>query len=86
MPCPASLEAHWGQGGYALALSLACASLWRPQGTPPLAGASDQLEAAAEQHGDRVLDHIKRRAEWDFTSALSAYASGRAPSVIPVSQ
>jgi hypothetical protein len=91
MPCPKSLERHWGNGGYALALSLACASLWRPQGTPRHSlerEASDQLEAAVEKHGDRVLEHIKRRAEWDFTDALSAYAHarGRVPSVIPVSQ
>jgi len=88
MPCPTSLEEHWGDGGFALGLSLAFAGPWRPYGRPRHSlerEASDQLEEAVKQHGPGVLDHIKCRAEWDLAAALGAYADarGRVPSVIP---
>ena len=88
MDCPAALEERLG-GGFALGLSLAAAGHWRPAGRRRDSferQATHQLEAAVAQHGDKVLRQIERRAEWDFASALHAYARarGRAPSVLPV--
>jgi hypothetical protein len=87
-PCPYSLEEHFEEGGFALALSLAFAGTWRPCGHPRHTKervASDHLEAAVQQHGPRILRHLKRRAQADFDAALRAYAHarGRAPSVLP---
>ena len=88
LPCPRSLEQHWGHGGYALALSLAFAGPWRPYGRPRYSlerDASDQLEEAVGRHGARVLDQIKSRAETDFAAALAAYIQmrGAAPCLLP---
>jgi hypothetical protein len=86
MPSPPALEEEW-QDGFALALSLA-ATQWRPNGLPRPALerlASDQLEDAVRRHGKGVLRGIARRADWDFSTAVRAYAKvrGRAPSVLP---
>jgi len=84
-PWPKSLEGEW-QEGFALALSLA-ATQWRTDGPADAAAereASEQLEGAVAQHGPEVLRHIEKRAEWDFETAVRAYARarGRAPSVL----
>jgi hypothetical protein len=84
-PWPESLEGEW-QEGFALALSLA-ATQWRTKGHPDAIAewaASEQLEGAVARHGPEVLRHIEKRAEWDFETALRAYARarGRAPSVL----
>jgi hypothetical protein len=46
--------------------------------------ANEQLCAAVFERGPRALRHLTRRAEWDFATALQAYAKtrGRAPSVL----
>lgn len=87
LPCPPSLEAEW-QEGFALALSLASSSRWRPAGLPqPVLErlASDQLEDAVRRHGPGVLRGLRRRADWAFANAVRAYATarGRTPSVLP---
>jgi len=73
--------------GYALVLSRASASAWRPNHRRQFAAeqiASEQLRAAVLERGPRALRHLTRRAEWDFATALRAYAKtrGRAPSVL----
>jgi hypothetical protein len=73
--------------GYALVLSRASASAWRPHRRRHFAAeqiASEQLCAAVLERGPRALRHVTRRAEWDFATALRAYAKtrGRAPSVL----
>ncbi len=74
--------------GYALVLSRASASTWRPHRRRRFAAeqiANEQLRAAVFECGPRALRHLTRRAEWDFATALRAYAKtrGRAPSVLP---
>jgi hypothetical protein len=76
------------ESGYALVLACASASSWRPQGRRRYAAEqaqSEQLCAAVLHHGPGALRHLTRRAEWDFATALRAYAKtrGRAPSVLP---
>jgi hypothetical protein len=88
-PWPESIR---GEGldytsGYALVLSRASASPWRPYRRRRFAAeriASEQLGAAVLERGPRALRHLTRRAEWDFATALRAYAKarGRAPSVL----
>jgi hypothetical protein len=73
--------------GYALVLSRA-ASAWRRHGRrsyPSEQTANEQLRASVLARGPRALRHLTRRAEWDFASAIRAYAKtrGRAPSVLP---
>jgi hypothetical protein len=73
--------------GYALVLSRASAYAWRPNRRRQFAAeriASEQLRAAVLERGPRALRHLTRRAEWDFATALRAYAKsrGRAPSVL----
>jgi hypothetical protein len=73
--------------GYALVLSRASASTWRPHRRRHFAAeqiANEQLRAAVFECGPRALRHLTRRAEWDFATALRAYAKtrGRAPSVL----
>jgi hypothetical protein len=73
--------------GYALVLSRASASAWRPHRRRHFAAeqiAHEQLCAAVLERGPRALRHLTRRAEWDFATALRAYAKtrGRAPSVL----
>jgi hypothetical protein len=73
--------------GYALVLSRA-ATMWRRSGCrtyPAEQTSNEQLRAAVLVHGPRALRHLTRRAEWDFATALRAYAKarGRAPSVLP---
>jgi hypothetical protein len=73
--------------GYALVLSRASASAWRPNRRRQFAAeqiANEQLCAAVLKRGPRALRHLTRRAEWDFATALRAYARtrGRAPSVL----
>jgi hypothetical protein len=73
--------------GYALVLSRASASAWRPGRRRRFAAeqiANEQLRAAVLKRGPRALRHLTRRAEWDFATALRAYARtrGRAPSVL----
>jgi len=75
------------ESGYALVLSNAAASSWRPTGRRSFVrerAASEQLRAAVYDHGPRALRHLTRRAEWDFATALRAYAKarGRAPSAL----
>jgi hypothetical protein len=55
-----------------------CATFW------PRAEAGATLRAAVLERGPRALRHLTRRAEWDFATALRAYAKarGRAPSVL----
>jgi hypothetical protein len=72
--------------GYALVLSRA-ASAWRPNRRRRFAAeqiANEQLRAAVFERGPRALRYLTRRAEWDFATALRAYAKtrGRAPSVL----
>ncbi len=72
--------------GYALVLSRA-ATMWRRNGRrgyPAEQTSNDQLRAAVLVRGPRALRHLTRRAEWDFATALRAYAKarGRAPSVL----
>jgi hypothetical protein len=72
--------------GYALVLSRA-ATKWRRNGRrsyPAEQTSNEQLRAAVFVHGPRTLRHLTRRAEWDFATALRAYAKarGRAPSVV----
>jgi hypothetical protein len=88
-PWPASIleEGLDYTSGYALVLSRASASLRRRNGRRSVAAertANQQLCAAVLVHGPRVLRHLTRRAEWDFATALRAYAKtrGRAPSVL----
>jgi hypothetical protein len=74
--------------GYTLVLSRAAASAWRRSGrrTYPIEQtANQQLRAAVFERGPRALRHLTRRAEWDFATAIRAYAKtrGRAPSVLP---
>ena len=73
--------------GYALVLSRASASAWRPNRRRRFAAeqmANEQLRAAVLERGPRALRHLTRRAEWDFAAALRAYSKtrGRAPSVL----
>ena len=73
--------------GYALVLSRASASVWRRNGRRRYAteqSANEQLRTAVLERGLRALRHLTRRAEWDFATALRAYAKtrGRAPSVL----
>jgi len=73
--------------GYALVLSRA-ATMWRRDGRrsyPAEQTANEQLRASVLVRGPRALRHLTRRAEWDFASAIRAYATtrGRAPSVLP---
>jgi hypothetical protein len=73
--------------GYALVLSRASASAWRPHRRRRFAAeqmANEQLRAAVLERGPRALRHLTRRAEWDFAAALRAYSKtrGRAPSVL----
>jgi hypothetical protein len=73
--------------GYALVLSRA-ATMWRRSGRrsyPAEQTSNEQLRAAVFAHGPRALRHLTRRAEWDFATALRAYAKarGRTPSVLP---
>jgi hypothetical protein len=73
--------------GYALVLSRASASVWRRNGRRNYTGeqtANQQLRAAVLERGPRALRHLTRRAEWDFATALRAYAKarGRTPSVL----
>jgi hypothetical protein len=44
-----------------------------------------RLELSIEREGPRVVDHLIRRARWQFEEAVRAYAEvrGRVPSVIP---
>jgi len=70
--------------GYALVLAHAAPyKRWPdvPQRRAYLRRASVQLEAAVAEHGPRVLDHLVRRAEWNFAAAMRAYvgARGRVP-------
>jgi hypothetical protein len=74
--------------GYALVLSRASASVWRRHGRRRYTAeqtANQQLRAAVLERGPCALRHLTRRAEWDFATALRAYAKtrGRAPSVLP---
>lgn len=87
-PCPRSLEEHWSDGGFALAIRLLYTQTWRPNGRPRNSTereVSDQLEASVERNGSRVLEHVKSRADVMFSSALAAYirVRGCAPCVIP---
>jgi len=73
--------------GYALVLSRASASVWRRNGRRRYAAeqsANQQLRAAVLERGPRALRHLTRRAEWDFATALRAYAKarGRTPSAL----
>ena len=73
--------------GYALVLSRASASVWRRNGRRRYATeqtANQQLRAAVLERGPRALRHLTRRAEWDFATALRAYAKarGRTPSAL----
>jgi hypothetical protein len=73
--------------GYALVLSRASAFTWRRNGRRSYTleqSANEQLRAAVFVCGPRALRHLTRRAEWDFATALRAYAKtrGRAPSVL----
>jgi hypothetical protein len=73
--------------GYALVLSRASAFPWRPHRRRRFAAeqiASEQLRASVFERGPRALRYLTRRAEWDFATALRAYAKtrGRAPSVL----
>jgi hypothetical protein len=73
--------------GYALVLSRASASVWRRNGRRSYTAeqaANQQLRAAVLERGPRALRHLTRRAEWDYATALRAYAKarGRAPSVL----
>jgi hypothetical protein len=73
--------------GYTLVLSRASASAWRPHRRRRFAAeqiANEQLRAVVLERGPRALRHLTRRAEWDFATALRAYAKtrGRAPSVL----
>lgn len=88
-PWPASIRKHGidSERGYALVLAHASAyKRWPdvPQRCAHLRQASQQLEAAVDTHGPRVLRHLTRRSEWTFAAALRAYvkARGRAPSVL----
>lgn len=88
-PWPASIleEGLNYERGYALVLANAAASSWRPTGRRSFVheqAASEQLRAAIYDHGPRALRHLTRRAEWDFATALRAYAKarGRAPSAL----
>jgi hypothetical protein len=61
---------------------------WKPHSQPHHAAhrpATDHLEHALRQHGVSVMRSIGRTANWEFTTALRAYAKarGRTPSVIP---
>jgi hypothetical protein len=73
--------------GYALVLSRASAFAWRRNGHRSFTveqSANEQLLAAVLVSGPRALRHLTRRAEWDFATALRAYAKtrGRVPSVL----
>jgi hypothetical protein len=87
-PWPASIleEGLDFTRGYALVLSRA-ATKWRRNGRrsyPAEQTSNEQLRAAVLVHGPRALRHLTRRAEWDFATALRAYAKarGRTPSVL----
>jgi hypothetical protein len=87
-PWPAALQAEGLESGYALALTLVSTTPWRPESRPhcgPHRRASEHLEAAVRERGISVMRAISRRADWDFASAVRAYAKarGRAPSVLP---
>jgi hypothetical protein len=88
-PWPASIleEGLDYTSGYALVLSRASAYVWRRNGRRSYAAeqtANQQLRAAVLVSGPRALRYLTRRAEWDFATALRAYAKtrGRAPSVL----
>jgi hypothetical protein len=87
-PWPAPLQAEGLESGYALVLNLVSTATWRPESRThhePHRSAGDRLVAAVRERGISVMRWISRRAEWDFASAVRAYASarGRSPSVIP---
>jgi hypothetical protein len=88
-PWPQSIldEGFDYSSGYALVLSRASAFDWRSNRRRHFAAeqiANEQLRAAVFERGPRALRHLTRRAEWDFATAVRAYAKtrGRAPSVL----
>jgi hypothetical protein len=83
-PWPEALQAEGLESGYALALNLVSAAPWSHHTRAhhePQRRASDHLEAAVRKRGISVLRALSRRADWDFASAVRAYAKarGRAP-------
>ena len=87
-PWPEDLQDEGLQSGFALAVSLVTTAKWNAKSGPRNGlhrRAGEHLEAAVRERGIEVMRDIGRRADWDFASAIRAYANarGRAPSVLP---
>jgi hypothetical protein len=88
-PWPEAMQAEGLDSGYALAVSLVSTTPWCPESRThhePHRRAGEHLEAAVRERSVSVMRWVSRRADWDFASALRAYARvrGRVPSVVPV--
>ena len=87
-PWAEDLQAEGLQSGFALAVDLVSSARWHPKSSPRDAKhrrASEYLEEAVRERGIEAVHKVGRRADWDFASAVRAYASarGRSPSVLP---
>jgi hypothetical protein len=76
------------ESGLALAVNLVSTARWHAKSGPrsgPHDRARKHLETAIRSKGIGVMRDIGRRADWDFASAVRAYARvrGRSPSVLP---
>jgi hypothetical protein len=75
------------KSGFALAVHLVSTTRWHAK-SGPRSGvhkrSGEHLEAAVRERGVGVLRDLGRRADWDFASAVRAYAKarGRAPSAL----
>jgi hypothetical protein len=87
-PWPEELPGH-EEDSFALILHALCPSTARDfecYGSRQLElRARRRLELWIECKGPRVIDHVIRRARWQFEEAVRAYAEvrGRVPSVVP---
>lgn len=86
-PWPEDLQDEGLKSGFALAVNLISTARWNSKSGPRNGlhrRAGEHLETAVRAKGIRVMRDISRRADWDFASAVRAYARarGRAPSAL----
>jgi hypothetical protein len=87
-PWAEDLQKKGLRSGFALAVNLVSTAKWDRKSGPRNGRhrrAGEHLEAAVRTKGMGVMRDIGRRADWDFASAVRAYATvrGRAASVLP---
>jgi hypothetical protein len=87
-PWSDAMRAAGLESGYVLALSLTTTAPWHSHSRPhqgPHRRASEHMELAVQTRGISVLRGISRRADWDYATAVRAYATsrGRCASVLP---